>query len=239
MSRSLTAQDRSSLIRLASALPAGSPGRKAILSGLSRIARTEEEEDVGYTAFRKWYRKNKSVVDRLEERTIGGGSVLSVVERPDYFEMELFLGWDDYDRENSLKVFAFKNEDASDRHWADSVFSADWDDGWSDKSDRVRDAVEASEEGVLTENLVYAALDQMLSIAKKAVKPILKVKEGPEGEIQYYLGVDFLGEVWEGLDGNWHNSKNKGLVFETEEDAKKDLFSKGPSGRGSAAPIFE
>ena len=33
MSRSLTAQDRSSLIRLASSLPAGSPERKAILAG--------------------------------------------------------------------------------------------------------------------------------------------------------------------------------------------------------------
>lgn len=36
MPRSLTAQDRSSLIRLASTLPAGSPERKAILAGLGR-----------------------------------------------------------------------------------------------------------------------------------------------------------------------------------------------------------
>ena len=35
MSRSLTAQDRTSLIRLASSLPAGSAERKAILAGLS------------------------------------------------------------------------------------------------------------------------------------------------------------------------------------------------------------
>ena len=34
MSRSLTASDRSSLIRLASSLPKGSPERKAILAGL-------------------------------------------------------------------------------------------------------------------------------------------------------------------------------------------------------------
>jgi hypothetical protein len=38
MSRSLTAQDRASLIRLASSLPAGSPERKAILAGLSRTS---------------------------------------------------------------------------------------------------------------------------------------------------------------------------------------------------------
>jgi len=36
MSRTLTASDRSALIRLASSLPAGSPERKAILAGLSK-----------------------------------------------------------------------------------------------------------------------------------------------------------------------------------------------------------
>lgn len=36
MSRSLTASDRSALIRLASSLPANSPERKAILAGLSK-----------------------------------------------------------------------------------------------------------------------------------------------------------------------------------------------------------
>jgi len=38
MSRTLTAQDRSSLIRLASDLPKGSPERKAILAGLAKVA---------------------------------------------------------------------------------------------------------------------------------------------------------------------------------------------------------
>ena len=38
MSRSLTAQDRSSLIRLASSLPVGSAERKAILAGLGKAA---------------------------------------------------------------------------------------------------------------------------------------------------------------------------------------------------------
>lgn len=38
MSRSLTASDRPSLIRLASSMPAGSPERKAILAGLSKSA---------------------------------------------------------------------------------------------------------------------------------------------------------------------------------------------------------
>ena len=36
MSRTLTASDRSSLIRLASSLPAGSPERKTILAGLKK-----------------------------------------------------------------------------------------------------------------------------------------------------------------------------------------------------------
>jgi uncharacterized protein YjbI with pentapeptide repeats len=36
MPRTLTAQDRASLIRLASSLPAGSPVRKAILAGLEK-----------------------------------------------------------------------------------------------------------------------------------------------------------------------------------------------------------
>ena len=38
MSRTLTAQDRSSLIRLASSLERGSPERKAILAGLSKVS---------------------------------------------------------------------------------------------------------------------------------------------------------------------------------------------------------
>lgn len=42
MPRTLTAQDRASLIRLASSLPAGSPERKAILAGLSKSAGSKE-----------------------------------------------------------------------------------------------------------------------------------------------------------------------------------------------------
>jgi hypothetical protein len=38
MPRSLTSSDRASLIRLASSLPKGSPGRKAILAGLSKAS---------------------------------------------------------------------------------------------------------------------------------------------------------------------------------------------------------
>jgi hypothetical protein len=42
MFRTLTASDRSSLIRLASTLPAGSPERKAILAGLAGLAQTKQ-----------------------------------------------------------------------------------------------------------------------------------------------------------------------------------------------------
>lgn len=45
MSRSLTASDRSILIRLASSLPAGSAERKAILAGLSKNSATDFELD--------------------------------------------------------------------------------------------------------------------------------------------------------------------------------------------------
>jgi hypothetical protein len=42
MARSLTAKDRSALIRLASSLPVGSPQRKAILSGLAKTSFTPD-----------------------------------------------------------------------------------------------------------------------------------------------------------------------------------------------------
>ncbi len=45
MSRSLTAQDRSSLIKLASSLPAGSAERKAILAGLSKTKTAAMDAD--------------------------------------------------------------------------------------------------------------------------------------------------------------------------------------------------
>ena len=45
MSRTLTAADRSALIRLASTMPAGSEGRRAILAGLVRTSAHE----IGYT----------------------------------------------------------------------------------------------------------------------------------------------------------------------------------------------
>jgi len=45
MSRTLTAADRSALIRLASTLPAGSAERKAILAGLSKSAATRYDHN--------------------------------------------------------------------------------------------------------------------------------------------------------------------------------------------------
>ena len=46
MSRNLTAQDRSSLIRLASTLPVGSAERKAILAGLAQTKQASGEINV-------------------------------------------------------------------------------------------------------------------------------------------------------------------------------------------------
>ena len=45
--RTLTAADRSALIRLASTLPKGSPERRAILAGLAKVARSVEYRDIG------------------------------------------------------------------------------------------------------------------------------------------------------------------------------------------------
>jgi hypothetical protein len=44
MSRTLTAQDRASLIKLASSLPSGSPERKAILAGLKNGVRESTQD---------------------------------------------------------------------------------------------------------------------------------------------------------------------------------------------------
>ena len=49
MSRTLTASDRSALIRLASTLPAGSPEKKAILAGLSKSAGLASERKAART----------------------------------------------------------------------------------------------------------------------------------------------------------------------------------------------
>jgi hypothetical protein len=46
MARSLTASDRTSLIRLASSLPVGSPERKAILAGLNSISGSVKRTDI-------------------------------------------------------------------------------------------------------------------------------------------------------------------------------------------------
>ena len=45
MSRTLTAADRSALIRLASTMPVGTPERKAILKGLSKRAGLVGDQD--------------------------------------------------------------------------------------------------------------------------------------------------------------------------------------------------
>jgi hypothetical protein len=47
MSRTLTASDRSALIRLASSLPKGNPTRRGILAGLKRVAEEEDAKPKG------------------------------------------------------------------------------------------------------------------------------------------------------------------------------------------------
>ena len=62
MSRTLTAADRSALIRLASTMPVGSPERKAILAGLSKKAEAPAPRGVDTDAWQQFSGNvNKSV----------------------------------------------------------------------------------------------------------------------------------------------------------------------------------
>jgi len=55
MPRSLTAADRTALIKLATSLPKGDEDRRAILAGLAKTARFQEtEKDEGYAAKGDW-----------------------------------------------------------------------------------------------------------------------------------------------------------------------------------------
>jgi hypothetical protein len=65
MARSLTAQDRSSLIRLASSLPVGSPQRKAILAGLVQAAQNPTWKKIDQELAKAV--KNHSKKDVLDE----------------------------------------------------------------------------------------------------------------------------------------------------------------------------
>ncbi|MBQ73289.1 MAG: hypothetical protein CMJ67_10335 [Planctomycetaceae bacterium] len=62
MPRTITAADRSALIRLASTMEKGSPERKAILAGLSKQAEAPMPDDVGAEVWQQFSGKvNKSV----------------------------------------------------------------------------------------------------------------------------------------------------------------------------------
>ena len=68
MSRTLTASDRSSLIRLASTLPVGSPERKAILAGLAQTkVAAADLVDETYRAVRdRWFKFNATMLTFLQ-----------------------------------------------------------------------------------------------------------------------------------------------------------------------------
>lgn len=231
MSRSLSATDRSSLIRLASSLPAGSAERKAILAGLTKVG-SEENADIAYTAFESWWRKNRSEVEKLES--------VRVKEIPNGFELNLDLGRSKYDEDKDLDLTILKDS-AVQKFWGSwgYPFYASFGEGGIPNVKTILAADHASRDGKLTPKLVFTALDRILAIARAYEAPKLKTKKGPEGETQFYMGAKFIGEVWKGLDRRWHNSKNTHLVFSSREDAKADLLGAGSSGKGSPAPIFE
>jgi hypothetical protein len=228
MSRTLSASDRASLIRLASTLPAGSPERKAILAGLSRSG-SDENADIAYTAFASWWNKNRSEIEKLES--------VWVKEIQDGFVLNLDIGYDKYDRYKDLELTVVRDSLVKEA-WGASFYPS-YGEGGIPNTKKLEDAEDAARNGRLTDKLVFAALDRVLAIARAYEAPKLKTKMGPEGEIQYYMGAKFIGEVWKGLDRKWHNSKNTHLVFRSREDAKADLLGDGSSGKGSPAPIFE
>ena len=223
MSRTLTAQDRSSLIRLASSLPLGSPERKAILAGLSRSG-SDENAGIAYTSFESWWGKNRSEIEGLNSAW--------VTKLPQGFRLSLSVG-----KNRGLDIDATKESAPG----FFGPFHVSWDDGTFPGTAKIENAEYAAEAGTLTPKLVEEALDRVLAIARayETRKPKLETRKGPEGEIQYYMGNKFIGEVWKGLDRKWHNSKNTHLVFRAREDAKADLLGNGSSGKGSPAPIFE
>jgi len=67
MSRTLTAQDRSALIRLASDLPPGSAERKAILAGLKNGVR-ESTRDRREREWREEYKRREREADRRSQQ---------------------------------------------------------------------------------------------------------------------------------------------------------------------------
>lgn len=91
MSRTLTAQDRSSLIRLASSLPAGSAERKAILAGFMNLLRG-----------RKDFKSPREAVKILEKviTDLWGGSV-KLTKKSD--TSDNWLRWDFHFEDSSPK----------------------------------------------------------------------------------------------------------------------------------------
>ena len=68
MPRTLTASDRRSLIRLASAMPVGSPERKAILKGLKKTGRAGAR----FAEIRSLKDVRYAVMDVMEDAVIAG-----------------------------------------------------------------------------------------------------------------------------------------------------------------------
>lgn len=89
MSRSLTAADRSALIRLASTLPAGSEERKAILAGLSKKAARDINFNEDFNRLQDVY--VMATADFVASLTGGRASGRGIVSWPDksYISIEL------------------------------------------------------------------------------------------------------------------------------------------------------
>ncbi len=227
--KKLSASDKSSLIRLASSLPAGSEERRAILAGLVEAS----SGSVAVAAFKSWINKNRSAINSLKDVYFEGDFMLEIVEEPDFCSLKAYLGYDEILYETHEAVL----QASEDNGFILLDLGGNFNRGNIAKGALL--AEDASREGTLTEKLVHKALDPFLKRLLKENEPKLKVKVGPEGEYMYYFGTKKIGEVWRGLDKKWHNSKSRNLVFTSKAEALKDLTAKGSSGLGSPAPIFE
>ena len=117
MSRTLTAADRSALIRLASTLPAGSDERRAILAGLNKQS---SEEDWAH-AYLRWFDGvvdlvgdlDKGMVERLSAAISGNTGYPRSARREvrkviSDFESSLLKQMDSWDRKQMSMGVEFK-----------------------------------------------------------------------------------------------------------------------------------
>ncbi len=106
MSKTLTAADRSSLIRLASSLPAGSAERRVILAGLQKTARLDDELEALVERV-TGVESGHVLAERVFQVRLSNGSEVGV---------ELALTWDEYGDTLHFHIF-WRSPDFMGEEW--------------------------------------------------------------------------------------------------------------------------